>query len=189
MSERDVCEMGQLEKYYANNGKRIKHIVNQILKQFGGISQKDLDDFYSVANETFVIALKTWDKDKDFDAFVYTCIKRKILTEITRRNRQKRQADVNTVSLDGSNNSEQPNTTLEIASDFDVWNEVTKHQFQNEGMERYLHQLSKLQRKVLFMMADEYKPEEIEYVLHLSHTQLLDCVAGIRSYTNVSILL
>ena len=107
MSERDVCEMGQLEKYYANNGKRIKHIVNQILKQFGGISQKDLDDFYSVANETFVIALKTWDKEKDFDAFVYTCIKRKILTEITRRNRQKRQADVNTVSLDGSNNSEQ----------------------------------------------------------------------------------
>ena len=39
------------------------------------------------------------------------------------------------------------------------------------------------------MMADEYKPEEIEYVLHLSHAQLLDCVAGIRSYTNVSILL
>ena len=32
MSERDVCEMGQLEKYYANNGKRIKHIVNQILR-------------------------------------------------------------------------------------------------------------------------------------------------------------
>ena len=64
MSERDVCKMGQLEKYYANNGKRIKHIVNQILKQFGGISQKDLDDFYSVANETFVIALKTWDKDR-----------------------------------------------------------------------------------------------------------------------------
>lgn len=179
----------QLDIYYQNNGRKIKKMVDKILVQFGGLSQKDTDDFYSVANETFVNVLRSYDSNQNFDTFLYSCIKRKIMTEMTRRNRLKRKADMKTVSIDCNSTDNHVDTIQDIASDFDVWNEVMKHNGHSRKMDMYLERLSKLQRKVLFLMAEKYKAEEIERILNITHQQFTDSVTEIRSYENVSILL
>ena len=43
-----------LNFYYENNAKRLHNVVNQIFyRKYGGITGKDMDEFYSVANDVF----------------------------------------------------------------------------------------------------------------------------------------
>lgn len=43
-----------LKFYYENNAKRLHNVVNQIFyRKYGGITGKDMDEFYSVANDVF----------------------------------------------------------------------------------------------------------------------------------------
>ena len=86
--------------YYAENAKKLHKIVDKILLKFGGLSNKDLDDFYSLANEVFVDVMKRYDKSQSFDVFLYSCLSNKIKTEITKRNREKRKADRMSISID-----------------------------------------------------------------------------------------
>lgn len=181
--------MQQIDIYYQDNGKKIRRMVDRILIPFGGISQKDKDDFYSVANETFVHVLKVYNPEQNFDTFLYSCLQRKIKTEITRRNRIKRRSDAMSVSLDSTDNETNISYLVQIASNFDVWEEVNKNKCQNEKMEKYLNSLSKTQRKILFMLAEDFKHDEIESALKISHQQFLDNLKSIRDYENVCILL
>lgn len=43
-----------LYRYYADNAQKLHRIVDRILLKFGGLADKDRDDFYSLANEVFV---------------------------------------------------------------------------------------------------------------------------------------
>ena len=43
-----------LEAYYADNARKLHKMVDGILLKFGGLTHKDMDDFYSLANEVFV---------------------------------------------------------------------------------------------------------------------------------------
>ena len=47
-----------LDGYYKDNAQKLRAIVDKLLRDFGGISQKDYDDFYSLANAVFAGALK-----------------------------------------------------------------------------------------------------------------------------------
>ena len=47
-----------LEEYYTQNARKLRRMVDRILRRFSGISQKDYDDFYSLANEVFTGALR-----------------------------------------------------------------------------------------------------------------------------------
>ena len=86
--------------YYANNAKQLHKIVDKILLNFGGLSNKDLDDFYSLANEVFVDVMRRYDESQSFDGFLYSCLLNKIKTEMTRRNREKRKSDRMSISID-----------------------------------------------------------------------------------------
>ncbi len=44
--------------YYADNAQKLRRIVDKILFKFGGLSNKDVDDFYSLANEVFVDVMR-----------------------------------------------------------------------------------------------------------------------------------
>lgn len=181
--------MQQVDIYYQDNGKKIRKMVDKILVSFGGISQKDKDDFYSVANETFVHVLRVYNPEQNFDSFLYSCLQRKIKTEMTRRNRIKRKGDAMSISLDNIDNETNASLLVQIASDFDVWEEVNRNKCQSEKMERYLDSLSKTQRKILFMLAEDFKNDEIESALKISHQQYLDNLECIKSYENICILL
>ena len=43
-----------LVQYYNNNARKLRKLVDGILAGFSGWSNKDVDDFYSLANEVFV---------------------------------------------------------------------------------------------------------------------------------------
>lgn len=86
--------------YYENNARKLHRVVDKILIKFGGLSNKDLDDFYSIANEVFVDVMKRYDDTQPFEAFLYSCLSNKIKSEMTKRNCEKRKADRMSISID-----------------------------------------------------------------------------------------
>ena len=56
------AKMKQLEEtindLYQNNGRKIHQMCDKRLRRFGGLAQKDYDDFYSAANEACIYGLQ-----------------------------------------------------------------------------------------------------------------------------------
>ncbi|MBD5534588.1 MAG: hypothetical protein HDQ99_02795 [Lachnospiraceae bacterium] len=177
--------------YYSNNARKLHKVVDEILLKFGGLTNKDLDDFYSLANEVFWDAMKRYDASKSFDAFLYSCLLNKIKSEMTRRNREKRKADRMSVSIDTPIGDEEGSTIGDmIADNLTVEKEIFEEN--KEGYSRsmllYLSRLSSLQKEVLRLNIAGYLPEEIRAELHISKKQYADCYEAIHSYRNVSVL-
>ncbi len=180
-----------LAVYYQDNAKKLHRLVDKILLNFGGLSDKDLDDFYSLANEVFAEVMKRYDNTQPFEAFLYSCLSRKIKSEMTRRNREKRKADRISVSLDAPAGTEEDVTIGEtIADSFNMEEELLQEGetgYSSKTM-LYLERLSALQKEVLRLCVNGYLPNEIREELHISQKQYADCCAAIHSYRNVSLL-
>ncbi len=181
-----------LDSYYADNARKLHGIVDRILSKFGGLSDKDRDDFYSLANEVFVDVLKKYDPVQSFDGFLYACLMNKIKTEITKRNREKRRADRTAVSLDTMNEDSEQCSLLDfIASDFNTFDEAAKAQEHGQYQDKvqlYIARLSNRQVNILNLLVDGYKPNEIQGFLKISPRQYADDLGIMRSYENVKIL-
>ena len=180
-----------LISYYEDNAKKLHKMVDQILLKFGGLSNKDLDDFYSLANEVFVNVMKRYNGLQSFDTFLYSCLCNKIKTEITRRNRDKRSADRMCISIDTPIGDDETSTLGDIlADDFDIEKEVFKETYDgySKKMMLYLCRLSTIQKEILRLTIAGYVPGEIREELHINEKQYTDCLAAIQSYRNVSIL-
>lgn len=181
-----------LWKYYENNAKKLHRVVDKILLKFGGLSDKDMDDFYSLANEVFVDVMRRYDDSQSFDSFLYSCLSNKIKTEMTRRNREKRKADRMSISIDMPIVGDDESITIGdmIADDTTVEKEFFEKN--KEGYSKrmlvYLSRLSNLQKEVLRLNIAGYLPGEIKEKLHISEKQYADCYAAIHSYRNVSVL-
>ena len=161
-----------LVTYYSNNAKKLHNVVDKILFKFGGISDKDMDDFYSLANEVFVDVMRRYDNSQPFDGFLYSCLLNKIKTEITRRNREKRKADRMSISIDTPIGDDENCTIGDmIADDFTIekkiFEENKKEEWRKEVNE-YLNSLSPLQRKIAFLLSDNNTPSEICEELHIT---------------------
>lgn len=180
-----------LNEYYADNARRLHGIVDEILSKFGGLSGKDKDDFYSLANEVFADVIKRYDASQSFDGFLYFCLMNKIKTEITKRNCEKRKADRMSVSIEMPVGDDEDLTLGDlIADDFVIEREVfdKNEEVYSRRMLTYLSRLSGLQREVLRLHADGYVSGEIKKELHIDAKQYADCCAAIHSYRNVSVL-
>ncbi|MCI8512685.1 MAG: hypothetical protein HFE83_11965 [Lachnospiraceae bacterium] len=181
-----------LDEYYSNHAAKLHKIVDKILLAFGGLSDKDLDDFYSLANEVFVDAMRRYDHSQAFDGFLYSCLSNKIKTEMTRRNREKRKADRLAVSIDMPVGEDEEVTLADIIPDrFTIEKEIfeEKEERYSKKVLLYLARLSNIQRDVLFMTADGYLPGEIRKRLRITKKQYADCNTAIHSYRNISALL
>lgn len=182
-----------LDTYYADNAKKLHRTVDKILCGFGGLSDKDLDDFYSLANVVFVDVMKRYDESQPFDGFLYSCLTNKIKTEITRRNREKRKADRMCISLDAINGDDEECSLLDlIPSDFDTFEEVVKGQeygrYQDDKVQMYISKLSNRQVNILNLLVDGYQPNEIREILEISAREYADDLSIMRSYELVKIL-
>lgn len=180
-----------LIEYYENNAKKLHRIVNKILLKFGGLSDKDLDDFYSLANVVFVDVMKRYDTSQSFDAFLYSCLLNKIKTEITRRNREKRMADRMSISIDTPIGDDENSTIGDMIADNCTIEKVIFEENEEGYSKRtllYLSRLSRLQKEILRLNIAGYLPGEIREELHISEKEYADCYAAIHSYRNVSIL-
>lgn len=189
-------EVKQMEEmiaaYYENNAGKLRRMVERILLKFGKLSEWDLDEFYSLANEVFADVIERYDGDRSFDAFLYSCLFNRIKTELTRMNREKRRADRLAVPIDTYIDEEGELTLGDIiAGDFLIEREVLEKS--EEGYSRrtklYLSRLSKLQKDVLCLYADGYSPDEVREKLQISKRQYTDCQAAIHSYRNTFVLL
>lgn len=190
-SKSAVSQSYILNTYYADNARKLHRIVDKILLKFGGLSNKDTDDFYSLANEVFTDALKRYDYVRPFDNFLYICLLNNIMSEITKRNREKRKADRTSISLDAVKDDEEHNLLNFISSDFDTFEEVTKRQnkeqFQDK-VQQYITRLSNLQVNILNLLIDGFKPNEIRHILEISQKEYTDNMQIMRSFENVKIL-
>lgn len=181
-----------LDSYYADNAKKLHKVVDRILSKFGGLSNRDKDDFYSLANEVFAEIMKKYDYEQSFDGFLYSCLSNKIMSEITRRNREKRKADRMAVSFDVTKENEEECSLLDIIpSDFDTFEEVAKRQGRGQyqdKVQQYISRLSNRQVNILNLLVDGYKSNEIQRILDISSTEYSEDLKTMRSYENVRIL-
>lgn len=181
-----------LDLYYADNAKKLHKVVDRILSKFGGLSNRDTDDFYSLANEIFVDVMRRYDYEQSFDGFLYSCLSNGIMSEITRRNREKRKADRMAVSFDITRENEEECSLLDIIpSDFDTYEEAVKRQgcgqYQDK-VQQYISRLSDRQVDILNLLIDGYKPNEIRETLDISSMEYSEDLKTMRSYENVRIL-
>lgn len=181
-----------LDAYFADNAKKLHKTVDRILSRFGGLSGKDTDDFYSLANEVFVDVMQRYDDSQPFDAFLYSCLSNKIMSEITRRNREKRKADRMATSLDAEDGDKEKCSLLDfIVSDFDTFEEASKRQENGQyqdKVQQYISKLSNKQVNILNLLIDGYRPAEIQQILGISPKEYSEDLKTMRSYENVKIL-
>lgn len=192
MREKDLT---LLQPYCEDDMRLLKRISRRILTGFREtIPQSDYDDFYSVANLTLWKAYNAFDPDMgiSFEGFLYSCLRKKFKSELTRRHRDKRVLNYLAVSMDASMGEKGENTLTDvIASDSDTFEEA----MEKMGMGRYrdktreyISRLSKRQINILNLMMDGYKPCEIREALGISPREYSDHLEAIRSYENVRVL-
>ena len=176
--------------YYENNAKKMRTMIDKIL--FRLKFNVDNEDFYSLGNEVFLDVLNRYDGKQDFDGFLYSCLVRKFKTEMTRRNRYKRQADRMAISIDSPVGEDENMTLSDIIADKDtiekIFFEENEDTYSAE-MQRYLSRLSILQREVLRLISIGFNPNEILTELHINKKQYEDCYQAIHSYRNISVLI
>ena len=96
--------------YFKNDGKVLYGLIDKVLFKLKFDVEKS--DFYSLGSEIFLDALCRYDEIQDFNGFLYSCLTNKFKTEMTRRNRQKRQGDNNSISIDTPICGEDGNFTI-----------------------------------------------------------------------------
>ena len=179
-----------INAYYAKDAKKLHKMVDNILIKLR--YNVDNEDFYSLANEIFVDVIKRYDRTKSFDGFLYSCLMNKFKTEMTRRNRVKRQADKSAISIDAPIGDDENCTLSDIIADkntieSDFFGE-NKDGYSHQ-MQEYLNRLSLLQQNVLHLISIGFKPNEIMKELKMNRKQYDDCYEAIHSYRNTSILM
>ena len=194
MTNKDLSlmQLQILDTYYTDNAKKLHRVVDRILSKFGGLTYKDTGDFYSLANEVFTDAIKRYDGEQSFDGFLYSCLSNKIMSEISKRNCEKRIADRLSISVNVINDKGEDYSLLDcIASDFDTFEEASRHQENGKYQDKvqcYISKLSNQQVNILNLLIDGYKPFEIRQILDLSSKEYADNMQIMRCYENVRVL-
>ena len=149
-----------LEYYYANNGEKLKKMVDGIIINFGGIYDKDKDDFYSIGNEVFVSALKTYKEGKQsFGSYLRNCISNKVKTEISKRNATKRKAEIESLDCEDS--------PIDVVDDKDFEEELLSEESAREMFES----ISKIGQKIIRLRIQNKSDVEIKEELGLTNRQ------------------
>ena len=188
-----VCEKHKdlVDLYFKNDGKVLYSFIDKVLFKLKFDVEKS--DFYSLGSEIFLDALCRYDETQDFNGFLYSCLINKFKTEMTRRNRQKRQCDNNSISIDTPIGDEDGNFTIgdTIASKYTIEKEFFEEREESYSKEmcRYLGRLSNLQKEVLRLISIGFMPSEILEELHINQKMYEDCYNAIHAYRNTSILM
>ena len=182
-----------LEDYISNSMAKLKRLSYPLFARFGGISGKDYDEFYSIANLELWKATDAFDESNGapFEYYLKSCLLRKFKTEMTGMNREKRKADRLSMSLEAPYGEDESATLGDLlASDFDIEKEVLGLDG-DEGakIDKYMDKLSKIQQAIVRLLASGYKPVEIQEILHISSKIYSDCMRAIQSYENIKVLM
>lgn len=175
-------QLAIIDEYCCNGMKKLKKLCNPIIVKIGGISEKDHDDIYSLAQFLLYKSVKNYDKDNangaSFKTFLYNILSRRIYaTYIRDKNRQCRSNTrigkngevifIPDVSLDAAT-EETPDIKEKIASDYNV-EDASEFDFTvDENVENFMSSLSNIQRKILEMKMKEVPTDKIRSELGIS---------------------
>lgn len=188
-----------LDYYCENNMQRLKYISYQIFSKFGGISEKDYDDFYSIANMVLWNDIQSFDESKgiSFENILKFHLRNKFKTAMTKRNRKKRggtndRYGSQEVSLDAPVSSQDGNDTnlLEIISNdmkSDMEGQVTGLKY-SDRVGKFLDNLSRRNRKIAMYIMVGYDPKDIKRILNISEREYNQAILEFRLYENICIL-
>lgn len=207
-----------LESYYKVNedkpeesAKKLHNMVDKILSQFGGITDFDREECYSIANLEITKYVKNQldkgieDLDEDkFNGYMYFGITNKIKTYITRKNRGKRCQIVTSkegdkevkqyiypVSLDGMSTDDGENKYMDvIPSDFDIESSIDVGELLNleENVIRYINSLGVIQRQIADLIMQGYNSTEIKEILHISDKEYYTYFSDMKEYDKRKLL-
>lgn len=188
-----------LDYYCENNMQRLKYISYQIFSKFGGISEKDYDDFYSIANMVLWNDIQSFDESKgiSFENILKFHLRNKFKTAMTKRNRKKRggtndRYGSQEVSLDAPVSGQDGNDTnlLEIISNdmkSDMEDQVTGLKY-SDRVGKFLDNLSRRNRKIAMYIMVGYDPKDIKRILNISEREYNQAILEFRLYENICIL-
>lgn len=207
-----------LESYYKVNennpeesAKKLHNVVDKILKQFGGITDIDRDECYSIANLEITKYIKSqldkgiedFDEDK-FNGFIYFAISRKVKMHITRKNRQKRCKIVTKMedgkeikeyiyptSLDNLMSDDGKTKMIDIIpSDFDIESSIDVGELLNlgENVVKYIASLGCIERKIADLIMQGCNSTEIKSILKLSDKEYNTYLSDMKEYEKRQLL-
>ena len=207
-----------LESYYKVNedkpeesAKKLHTMVDKILSQFGGITDFDKEECYSIANLYISKYIKSqldqnienFDEDK-FNGYMYFGITNKIKTYITRKNRGKRCQIVTSkegdkevkqyiypTSLDNLMTDDGETKYMDvIPSDFDIESSIDVGELLNlgENVIRYISSLGTIQRKIADLIMQGCNSTEIKNILKLSDKEYNTYLSDMKEYEKRQLL-
>lgn len=181
-----------LEFYYSSNANTLHNLILNIINKFGGISQKDYDDFFSIGNLTFTECLKSYDGSTNFHYFLNTCLINSIKEEITRRNALKRTADREAISLSIEIPTKKENVSMELEEilqgshsieeeliryhqlddtvnslNIQKIEDLGEYQFENDLLQDIYESLPQKEKKIILLLSHGYTANEIQRILHI----------------------
>ena len=191
-----------IEEYCNDDMKKLKKLCNPIIVRIGGISEKDHDDIYSLAQFLLYKCVRKYDKNNSngasFNTFLWNVLSRRIYaTYIRDKNRQCRS---NTKEDKNGNKVFIPDVSLDaptldcvatmerISSSTTLEDEIFKPDI-SEKTKRYLYNLSSEQLEVAKLFMEGYQQEDIKKILHMTQIEFNNCMNGMRAYRNISILM
>lgn len=177
---------GYLQKYYSENARELRRMADRILQKFGGISQKDVDDFYSIANEVFTEVLERYNGSQEFESLLYASLLNKFKSEMTARNTMKRRASTYAVSIHTPVGNQ--GCTLADVLQAEFCMEEMIEQRDDRNIREYFRRLTRIQREMAQMLMDGYTKTEIREALRLTERSYEKNFGNLCCYENIRLL-
>lgn len=199
----DKSKQELLYNYTENGNKKLNAISKNIFSKFGGISQVDYDDFYSIANEQLLLCIWNYDKTKNdsFENYLKFVLCNKFKQELTKRNRAKRcqiEMDedgnityIHPLSLDAPIEGEDGEKIFgSVATKNLVENEIFSDEtaILSENTKQYLNSLTESEKSVADLIMNGYKTDVIKEKLGLSDTLYKKILSNMRSFEKSIVL-
>lgn len=176
-----------VEFYAHNEMKELKKLIKPLIDRMG-LSQMEYDDLYSIAQEVLWSSAMSYREDKNtkFSSYLYNNVSLRFKTYLRDTNREKDIKRSNLVSLD-EETDEGLNLEEKVASKFDIYRELGLENTSDKAA-LYISKLSKTQQKILSLLMEGYKREDIIDLLHITAKVFADNISEIRSDRKIKYL-
>lgn len=195
-------QMKILHEYCDNEMAEIKKMCNLIIMNAGGISGKEYDDIYSLAQFFLFKCVKKYDannkKGASFKTFYRGILNRRLYATYLRdKNRQCRSntridKDGNRVFLPDVSLDAPTKDCVDTLERISISPTLEDDFFKpdlKEIIKEYLNNLSDEQLEVANLFMEGYHANDIKDILHITQTEFNNRMNGMKSYRNISILL
>lgn len=194
-------QMDIIYDYCCEDMKKIKKLCSPIIARIGGISRKDYDDIYSLAQFLLYKTVKKYDENNEkhasFNTFFCNILNRRLYATYIRDKNRKCRSNVvedengNIVFISDFSFDAPTEECLSmferISSSYNLEDEFFKEEY-SKKMKEYLAHLSKIQRIILTYLSEGYLPEEIQEMLHINETTYKDNHKAIMDEKNLKII-